>query len=52
MALMLFRPLTPLPQLLLTHIGSLQDTVAAVASSLNYLEKKTKEYSSDSSCKG
>ncbi|CAG8832590.1 10692_t:CDS:1, partial [Racocetra persica] len=37
---------------LLTHIGSLQDTVAAIASSLNRLEKKTKEYSSSSSCKG
>ncbi|CAG8844074.1 36815_t:CDS:1, partial [Racocetra persica] len=36
---------------LLTYISSFQDTVAAVASSLNHLEKKTKKYSSDSSCK-
>ncbi|CAG8756751.1 1130_t:CDS:1, partial [Racocetra persica] len=36
---------------LLIHIGSLQDTVAAVASLLNHLEKKTKEYSNGSSCK-
>ncbi|CAG8812898.1 13443_t:CDS:1, partial [Racocetra persica] len=37
---------------LLTHIGFFQDTIAAVASSLNCLEKKIKEYSSGSSCKG
>ncbi|CAG8768837.1 10322_t:CDS:1, partial [Racocetra persica] len=36
---------------LLTYISSLQDTIAAVASSSNRLEKKTKEYSSGSSCK-
>ncbi|CAG8809575.1 5983_t:CDS:1, partial [Racocetra persica] len=36
---------------LLIHISSLQDTVAAVASSLNRLKKKTKEYFSGSSCK-
>ncbi|CAG8784158.1 29094_t:CDS:1, partial [Racocetra persica] len=38
-------------QNLLTHIGSLQDTVAVITSSLNRLEKKIKEYSSGSSCK-
>ena len=35
---------------LLTHLGSLQDTVAAVQSSLVRLEKKTREYTSGSGC--
>ncbi|CAG8837515.1 10040_t:CDS:1, partial [Gigaspora margarita] len=38
---------------LLTHIGSLQDTVTAVQSSLVNLERKTKEFSNDKSgCPG
>ncbi|CAG8799049.1 35144_t:CDS:1, partial [Racocetra persica] len=36
---------------LFTYIGSLQNTIATVTSSLNRLEKKTKKYSSSSSCK-
>jgi arginyl-tRNA--protein-N-Asp/Glu arginylyltransferase len=35
---------------LLTHISSLQGTVAAVQGSLIYLEKKTKEYSPSTNC--
>jgi hypothetical protein len=35
---------------LLTHIGSLQDTVAAVQSSLICLEKNTKDYSEGLKC--
>ncbi|CAG8828626.1 27619_t:CDS:2, partial [Gigaspora margarita] len=34
---------------LLTHIGSLQDTVAAVQSSLVHLERKTKQFSNGKS---